>query len=289
MKGSHKKTEFWKMSGAGNDFIILDNRRGTFHTLQRDFFRRICCRKLSVGADGVCVISESRKADFKVRFYNSDGSLSRFCGNGSRCVSRYTFLNGMAGKRMTFEGDDGIHTALIDQEFVSVSIPDVKEYQSGLRIKAGKKWYQGSLIKVGVPHFVTETGNIEKIDVNKEGRFLRYHRRFSPYGSNINFIQLDHNGSIRIRTYERGVEQETLACGSGCVAAALCVAQRKGVLSPITLMTRSSIPLKVSFQKAHHRWKNISLEGDARIIFKGTLAYDALSGFDPRVMSEHPR
>ncbi len=281
MKGNNKQVKFWKMSGAGNDFIILDNRRGLFKKFQEDFIRRICNRKLSVGADGIGVIFKSKKADFKVKFFNSDGSLSRFCGNGSRCISRYAYLNGIAGKKMTFEGDDGIHAAWINREVVSISVPDVKKYQAGLKIHAGREFYQGTLIHVGVPHFVTETLNIGKIDVNKEGSLLRFHPKFSPGGANINFIQFKKDGSIRIRSYERGVEHETLACGSGCVAAALCAAMQKGFPSPILLTTRSSIPLHVHFQRVGLRWKNIFLEGDARIIFKGHLGSDALRGFDP--------
>jgi diaminopimelate epimerase len=240
---------------------------------------------LSVGADGVILISTSKKADFKARFYNADGSLSRFCGNGSRCVSRYAFLNGIAGKTMSFEGEDGIHNAVIHGKSVSVSIPDVDEYSPGLRIRKGRKVYRGSLIEVGVPHFVTETSNLENIDIIEEGRFLRFHRFFPSGGANIDFIRWKSHDSIQIRTYERGVEGETLACGSGCVAAALYASREKGFSSPIILITRSSIPLKVSFQAGDSGWKKVFLEGDARVIFKGVLHKEGVSGFYPQSLN----
>jgi diaminopimelate epimerase len=279
-----KSIPFWKMSGAGNDFIILDNRERQLRSVRRDFIKRICCRKLSVGADGVGIISESNKADFKARFYNSDGSLSRFCGNGNRCVSRYAYLNGIAGIEMSFEADDGIHAAKINRESVSISVPDVKEYDSGFEIRKGRRVYRGSLINVGVPHFVTETPDLEKIDIAQEGSFLRFHRVFSAEGANVDFIQCESHHSIKIRTYERGVERETLACGSGCVAAALYASRQKDRTSPLFLLTRPSLLLKVSFQVAGPGWKDIFLEGDARVIFKGMLDEEAMRGFNPQFL-----
>ncbi len=271
------------MSGAGNDFIILDNRGKSLKNIRRDFIQKICCRRLSVGADGVGVISDSKKTDFKARFYNSNGSLSRFCGNGSRCISRYAYLNGIAGREMTFEADDGIHVAKIHRESVSISVPDVTEYIPGLKIRKGRKAYHGSLINVGIPHFVTETPDLDKIDIALEGSFLRFHQTFSPEGANIDFIRCEPDHSIKIRTYERGVESETLACGSGCVAAALYASRQKGGTSPLFLLTKSSIFLKVSFQIHSTGWKGIFLAGDARVIFKGMFDEEAVRGFDSQV------
>ncbi len=284
MKKSSQAIPFWKMSGAGNDFIILDNRRRRFKNIRRDFVRKICCRRLSVGADGVVVISRSKKADFKARFFNSDGSLSRFCGNGSRCVSRYAYLNGIATGKMSFEADDGIHYAKVDRESVSVSVPNVRNFCSGIEIWKGKRAYRGSLINVGVPHFVIENSDLDKIDITRVGSFLRFHRAFSPEGANVDFIQCGSQDPIKIRTYERGVERETLACGSGCVAAALYASRHKDRASPLFLLTRPSILLKVSFQTVGSGWKEIFLEGDARVIFKGLFDEEAMSGFDPEFL-----
>lgn len=185
---------------------------------------------------------------------------------------------------MTFEADDGIHAAKIQRESVSISVPNVTEHFPGLKIRKSGKVYHGSLINVGVPHFVTEAPDLDKIDIALEGSFLRFHRTFSPEGANVDFIRYEPDHSIKIRTYERGVERETLACGSGCVAAALYASRQKGKISPLLLLTKSSIFLKVSFQIHGSGWKGIFLAGDARVIFKGMLNEEAVFGFDSRVL-----
>ena len=267
------------MAGAGNDFIVIDGRNAGFKSIARSFLRKVCTRSLSVGADGVIVILPSRAADFKVRFYNPDGSISRFCGNGSRCASMYAHLNGLAKKKLSFEGDDGIHHAIVSGKNVSVSIADIKRLKAPITVTAAKRIWRGGLIDVGVPHFVTEVANIEDLDVEILGRKLRHHKRFFPAGANVDFIRCEKNGSVTIRTYERGVERETLSCGSGCVAASVYVALMKNYRSPIIFHTRSSVHLKVSFEEYEGRVQGFFLEGDARIIFKGDLHGDALSGF----------
>ena len=276
-----KKIAFWKMAGAGNDFVVIDGRTDLSADLKKDFFKRVCTRGLSVGADGVIIISRSGAAEFRVKFYNSDGSVQRFCGNGSRCASRYAFLNGIGGPDLTFEADDGIHQASIRDETVSVSIGEVQKVSPPIAITAEKKKWKGRSIDVGVPHFVTEQDEMDCLDVGLFGRALRNHGKFHPVGTNVDFIRFEKDGSVKIRTYERGVEGETLSCGSGCSAAAIYALHVKHCSSPIVFHTRSSVDLKVIFKDGGGKARHLILEGDARIIFKGELHREALSGFTP--------
>ncbi|MEW5806124.1 MAG: diaminopimelate epimerase [Acidobacteriota bacterium] len=274
-----KTIPFWKMSGAGNDFIVLDGRDRAVGRLGKDFMRKVCQRSLSVGGDGVIVLFPSERYDFQVRFFNPDGSRSRFCGNGSRCASRYAYLNGMAGRKLRFRGDDGVHEAVVQGDRVSVSIPGFRNYRSVASVHAaGRKWH-GAIMDIGVPHFVTEAEDIETLDLYLYGRALRHHKSFEPAGTNVNFIRFERDCAVTIRSFERGVERETLSCGSGCIAAAIHAALTKNVRSPVKLYTRSTVDLRVFFRRKDQEIRDIFLEGDARIIHKGEICPEALSGF----------
>ncbi len=273
-----KKIAFWKMAGAGNDFILIDGRRRRFKA-EKSFIKKICTRSLSLGADGVIVIAESKTADFRVRFYNSDGSISRFCGNGSRCASRYAFLRGIAGKALSFEGDDGIHHAMVRGGLVRVSVLDVARAIIPEVVTTEDTSWSGALINTGVPHFVIERPDIERIDMDVFGKAIRYHTQFRPSGVNVDCIRYENDGSITIRTYERGVERETLSCGSGCTAAAVYASIVKNAASPLTFHTRSHIDLRVFFKKSEGNVKSLFLEGDARIVCRGEIGSESTSGF----------
>ncbi len=265
------------MSGSGNDFIIIDNRKAVIDDNSlNDFIRKTCRRKMSVGADGLILIENTNQADFKWRFYNSDGSRAEMCGNGARCAARFAHINKIAGTEMTFTTDVGFIKASIIDERVKIKTPDpsIPKLDYTLEIKNGSQLL--SSINTGVPHVVIETDSVDHIDVFNRGQEIRFHQAFLPDGTNVNFISSKNDNGILIRTYERGVENETLACGTGAIAAALITACKTGKTSPIDVHTKSGGVLTIHFKKEGDGYSSVYLEGDARIIYKGELYQDAL-------------
>lgn len=267
---------FYKMSGAGNDFIIIDNRAFIVdkHRDLSELSRQLCHRRLSVGADGLFLIENSDKADFKWQFFNADGSRADMCGNGARCVARFAYLNGIAGKKLSFETGAGIIFAEISDDCVKIKMTDPGEIISNQIIELESGYFAFSSVNTGVPHVVIASRDIQAADVVRLGREIRYHRAFAPAGVNVNFISLKDN-AIFNRTYERGVEDETLACGTGCVAAAIITAYTEKQSSPIRVIPASRQPLLIHFKEKDGRFYDVFLEGNARILCKGELCEDA--------------
>jgi diaminopimelate epimerase len=280
---------FTKMAGAGNDFVIFDHRVPRIVD-PGDFARRICTRRLSVGADGLILIEQSSRATFRMRYYNADGSLGELCANGTRCAARFAFVNVIAPRRMTIETDAGIVGAEIgDRGEVTLALPSPHGFRPNMPLVIGSQTIQGSFITVGVPHYVTflredpstslGTGlwsqNIEPL-----GRAIRMHRDLQPAGANANFVVVRDPHSIEVRTYERGVEGETLACGSGVVASVSTSALFGRVQSPVSVLTRSGITLEVSFELDHGSVDNVHLKGDARLVYRSTVTPETIDGFD---------
>jgi len=248
---------FDKYQGAGNDFIIIDNRDEKLKLSSKQI-SALCNRRFGIGADGLILVEKSDIADFAMKFYNSDGKTASMCGNGGRCIAKYAYDHKIAGQDMKFTADDGTHEAsIIDNENVKIKMIDVK----GIKVFEDGMW-----TNTGVPHFVKFVNDINKIDVKKEGRLLADDKRFAPDRTNVNFI--DNNGGYRIATYERGVEGETLACGTGTVATALCINTKENMPSPITIKAKGGL-LKVYFEKNNCEYKNIWLEGPAIKVFEG--------------------
>jgi diaminopimelate epimerase len=263
---------FFKFSGSGNDFIIIDNRDNIVDEINlRDFITKVCRRQMAVGADGLILVENSETADFKWRFFNSDGGRAEMCGNGARCAARFAYLNQITGAEMSFETDAGIVSAHVLGERVKIKMPKPSDIKTDLTIELDDGSWTVSTINTGVPHVVVEIEDIDAIDVYKLGRKIRYHRHFAPAGVNANFICPVTDDRIAIRTYERGVENETLACGTGAIAAALVTASKSGKKSPVNLLTKSGVELTVHFQENNGRFYDVYLEGDARIIYKGEL------------------
>ena len=265
---------FWKMSGAGNDFIIIDNRDGVMDSRDMPAFsRQVCCRKLSAGADGLILIETDPEADFRWRFYNADGGTAEMCGNGARCAARFAYLNGIAGERMVFITAAGPIQAQVSGSVARVRMtePTHLEGEQALALADGET-VAFSFINTGVPHAVIAVTDIEAVDVVGLGRRIRRHERFAPAGTNANFIEPIGDGAVAIRTYERGVEDETLACGTGSVAGALVASQRFGLPSPVRMKTRSGVFLVIHFSKTGGRFTPVYMEGDARIVYTGRLS-----------------
>jgi diaminopimelate epimerase len=270
------KIPFFKMSGSGNDFIIIDNRKGIIATANiATFVRNVCRRRMSVGGDGLILVEKSGAADFKWRFFNSDGSLAEMCGNGARCVARFACVNDISGPVMSFETDAGIVSATVSDQRVKINmpIPDNLKLNDVVELETGPVAF--SRVNTGVPHVVVPAEDIDSAQVVKIGREIRHHQKFRPAGTNVNFVSLRPDGVVAVRTYERGVEDETLACGTGAVACAIVLAAQLNKPSPIDVETKSGGLLRIYFKEKNGNYFDIFLEGDARIIYKGTLWGDA--------------
>ena len=271
-----KKLPFFKMCGSGNDFIIVDNRNhGMEEQNLPEFIVAVCRRKMSVGADGFILIEDSDTVDFKWRFFNSDGSIGEMCGNGARCAARFAYETAIAGEYMAFETLAGIISAVIIKDRVKIGMtdPGTALLDQSLGIDGRKIVYNS--INTGVPHVVIAVEDVDKVDVVPLGRLIRRHAAFEPEGTNVNFISSIEPGIYAIRTYERGVEDETLACGTGSVAGALIMAIKSRAASPVHLITRSKCCLTVYFNEKTGKFSDVFLEGDARIVFRGELGPDA--------------
>jgi len=267
-----------KMSGAGNDFIIIDHRSLFIPEKQHaQFAQAVCRRGFSVGADGLILIENSDTADFSWRFYNSDGSVAEMCGNGARCAARYAYKAKLAGRVMAFETIAGtIHAEILgEQEHVSIGMTAPYDYTIHPAILLEEKEYELYSINTGVPHAVVFVDSTE-VPVRGWGRLLRYHQTFEPSGTNVNFVRVLPDGELHVRTYERGVENETMACGTGVVASAI-IAAKKGVTeSPVFVTTSGGEQLVVSFNSGRDSVSDVLLQGPARIIYEGNLTPEAL-------------
>ena len=260
------------MQGSGNDFILIDNRKDILKGKNlRSVANTVCNRRYSVGADGLIVIVPSRKEDFKWRFFNADGSEAEMCGNGSRCAARFAYLKKIARKDMAFETLAGIIHAEVKKNTVRVQLTCASDQHMNIDVPLDSGTRMGHFINTGVPHLVYLSDRLDDEDVDGVGRKTRYHEIFKPAGTNANFIQVQGPHKLRIRTYERGVEGETLACGTGSVAAALIAGSLGLVSSPVEVTPRSGEKLTVSFERSGEGFAGISLEGEAQVICEGML------------------
>ena len=263
---------FTKMSGSGNDFVIIDNRDGRVpDDIKRDFVRKVCTPKSSVGADGVIFIEPSGTVDYKWDFYNSDGSSAEMCGNGGRCVARYAYERGIAPARHAFETTAGVIEAEVKGPVVKVKLTPPSGFREGLTVSFDGMDYRVDHINTGVPHAIVFSDNVETEDVQTIGRRIRFHEVFAPAGTNVDLVQKKDGNGLKVRTYERGVEDETLACGTGCVASALVAARRFELPSPVEVETRGGEILKVHIEPANGGEPDVYLEGLTKIAFEGRI------------------
>jgi diaminopimelate epimerase len=265
-----------KMSGSGNDFILIDHQKPFLKEDHlKNFIRKVCQRRISVGADGLILIERSQKADFKWRFYNSDGSEAEMCGNGGRCAARFAHFKGIAGPSLKFETLAGILSAQVDGKKVKLEMTKPFDLKLDETIFIHEKKMIFSSINTGVPHVVLFVEDLEEMDIVPIGKAIRFHSNFAPKGTNVNFIRLGKGSRIDIRTYERGVEDETLACGTGAVASALVAASKGLVKSPVTVQTRGGEVLAVYFEIKGEDIKKVYFEGDVHIIYEAEMWEEA--------------
>jgi len=265
------------MSGAGNDFLVIDHRKALIpKELMAEFARRACRRKFSVGADGLFLIEPSEKVDFKWRFFNADGSEAEMCGNGARCVARFAYMHGIAAARMQFETLAGIIDATVADTLVTIRMTSPHSFRFDRQVEVEGQMLMVHSVDTGVPHAVIFVDDIQATDVVGLGRQLRHHPVFAPAGTNVNFVGRSADG-LAIRTYERGVEDETMACGTGVVAGALIAAAKGMADSPVAMVTSGGIALTVQFTGSKgEAVDQVLLKGPAHLIYKGELTAEAL-------------
>ena len=263
------KIPFLKMHGAANDFVVVDHRRAFLPANLEGLVRRLCDRRRGVGADGVLLIEADPEADFAMRYFNADGGAAEYCGNGARCVARLALELGLgtAGE-VRFRTAVGVQRARhrqtggIELEFGRIEVPG-----PSLVVEASEREFAGRLIRAGVPHFVVPVERVEWAPVQQWGAALRHHRRFEPEGANVDFVARLGPSRVAMRTYERGVEGETLACGSGAMATAVW-AVSEGERSPVVVMTAGGDELEVTVRDGTGGYQ-ITLSGPAEIAFRG--------------------
>ncbi len=264
---------FYKLTAAGNDFVLIDNRENIVpEQYHSKLAAKLCDRRYSIGGDGLILLEKSSKADFRMRYYNSDGSFASMCGNGGRSISMFAYKLGIVGKKMKFETDAGLVTAEIKSDtVVNLALYNPKDLALNEQVEIdGKKWTIHSL-NTGVPHAVVYVDDIEKVDVKKYGNIIRFHKHYAPKGTNVNFVKVDKDNTILVRTYERGVEDETLACGTGVTASSIISVMLNKVKSPVHVITRGKDNLYVSCKIDGQSITNVFLEGPAIVAFTGTV------------------
>ena len=261
------------MSASGNDFVMIDNRDGKVYDRfpdLLDFVAKICRFHHSVGADGVILIENSTQHDFRWRFFNADGSEAEMCGNGGRCAARFAYMNGIAGEKMSFETVAGIIKAEVYGQKVKLQLTRPGDLKLDYPLGLDDKEFFASSVNTGVPHAVLLVVDVDQVAVEQLGRMIRYHSAFGEKGTNVNFVQVLDKNNVKIRTYERGVEGETYACGTGAVASGVILTEKSLVTSPVNIHTKGGEVLKIYIND------EVYLEGDAKFIYKAQLHEEAL-------------
>lgn len=250
---------------------MIDNRAGEVQLSPKQIVR-ICDRHRGIGADGILLIEPaSNGADFRMRYYNSDGGEAEMCGNGARCFARFVEKIAGAGKDVSFETPAGIIAAHLHGDLVTLNMSEPTDLRLNVTIATAQGAATVDFINTGVPHVVVQVVNIEAVNVAREGATIRRHEMFAPRGANVNFLEKRSGNKIAIRTYERGVENETLACGTGVVASALIFARTEKVGGPIGVLVRGGSELSVDFRHTGERFTNVTLTGPAEFAFDGTI------------------
>lgn len=266
--------EFTKMVAAGNDFVIVDNRGGKLKRKISDlskFANAVCERKRSIGADGLLALENSKYADVTMRIFNPDGSEVTMCGNGSRCLAYYAANNKITKNKLSIETKAGILKAMVSKKTVRIEMMRPKDFKSRFSIDVYDETFEVDFVNTGVPHVVYFVEDLDSFDVKRFGREIRYHKEFATEGTNANFVRVDNRHTVSIRTYERGVEDETFACGTGAVASAIVASELHSVESPVKVKTHSGEVLTVHFKKKDAGYVEVFLEGEVKLVYSGKM------------------
>jgi diaminopimelate epimerase len=261
---------FTKMSGTGNDFIVFDNRNVRWTGRETDFFYAICRRRFSAGADGVILAEKGDRAPVRMRYFNRDGMEAAMCANGARCTAYFALHKGFVRENaFRMEASDGLHEVEVTGPTVRLEMGRPRDFRSGFKFEPGSGLREGGFLNTGVPHlvlFLEGPSALKDLNVEATAPSYRNHRLF-PGGTNVNFVQRISDDALEVRTYERGVEGETLSCGTGCVASALIAYASLNMPSPIRVITRGG-DLRVEFDG---EWKQVHLTGPVRMVYEGSL------------------
>lgn len=256
-------TTFYKYQGTGNDFVIIDNRSNVFPKNDTNLVALLCNRKFGIGADGLLLLENDESTDFKMIYFNADGKEGSMCGNGGRCIVAFANFLGIIEEKTTFTAVDGLHEASIEGTTVSLKMKDVDEIKSKSN---------ALFLDTGSPHHVQLVTDLSDFDVVKEGARLRY-GIYGEAGSNINFVNEDEPNTFSIRTYERGVENETLSCGTGVTAVALAMHSLGKTKSNEVVVNALGGKLRVRFNHSKGKYSEIYLIGEAKLVFKGDISW----------------
>jgi diaminopimelate epimerase len=267
------KIKFWKMHGARNDFILVDDREGTFPGRDREFIPHLAARRSGIGAEGVILIQKSETADFFMRFFNPDGGEAEMCGNGARCAARLAHELGAAEKEMTIETVAGQLAAQVLETAVCLWMTEPVNWDLRGALDLSGRHLMYGFVNTGVPHVVIRTGELRDVDVHGIGSAVRRHRQFAPEGTNVNFMEVSPDGDLSVRTYERGVEAETSACGTGVTACGLIAAKNGWTALPVRVHTLSGDTLIVDGKLTEAGACHVTLTGPAEHVFEGTIEY----------------
>jgi len=270
--------QFTKMHGAANDFIMVDDRQGVVPWQDYVLMSILAARRTGIGCEGIILIQQSSRADFRMRFLNPDGTEVDMCGNGARCAAWFAHKIGAAPRSMTMETSCGLLDAeILDGCNVRVWMPEATARSYGMVVHVDGRRIEGDYINTGVPHFVVRTESPEAVDVAALGRAIRLHAAFAPEGTNVDFITQREPNRLSMRTYERGVEAETGACGTGAVAAALTAVEAHGATLPMTVRTSGGFILQVDADWRNDRCTGITLTGPTREVYQGTIDLSLLA------------
>jgi len=265
------KISFTKMVASGNDFVVIEESHKSQVTSHKSLAKRICNRKYGAGADGLLLLEKSKIADVKMRIFNPDGSEAQMCGNGARCIALWakSKVKSQKSKVLKIETKAGIIESQVNGENVKIKLTNPLNLKLDIPLKVNKRNLKANFIEIGVPHAVIFVDGLDEIHVSDIGRVIRNHKKFAPRGTNVDFVEVLGKDLIGIRTYERGVEDETLACGTGSVASSLIFALKTGTGNKINVYTKSQEILKVYFDRIDNKFIDVWLEGKAKVIYKG--------------------
>lgn len=256
--------KFYKYQGTGNDFVMIDNRDNSFPKHDNQLVAKLCDRRFGIGADGLILLENDTETDFRMVYYNSDGNESSMCGNGGRCIVAFAKKLGIIENQTTFIATDGLHFATIDGDVVSLQMKDVEE------VKVNENYV---FLDTGSPHHVEFVEDLSHFDVKNHGSKIRYSDLYGKAGSNVNFVKQIGEDTFQIRTYERGVEDETLSCGTGATAVAIAMYEiGKALSNEISIQVQGGA-LSVAFEK-NSKYNSVFLKGPAQFVFEGLLSFD---------------
>ncbi|MBQ9430806.1 MAG: diaminopimelate epimerase [Kiritimatiellae bacterium] len=266
------KIQFTKMHGAGNDFVMIDDRNEEIPWADHFLMAALAARRTGIGCEGIILLQKSDKADFRMRFLNPDGAEADMCGNGARCAAAFAREIGACGKALTMETRCGLVDAEIkDRGLVCVWLPEPTQRRYGIEISADGETVCGDFINTGVPHFVVPVENLSQVDVQRLGRKIRLHQEFAPEGTNVDFVSLRTPNRLSMRTYERGVEAESGACGTGAAACAVVAVEQHNFSLPAKIKTTTGYDLEIDGDWRRRKCTGLTLTGPVCLVYRGEI------------------